>query len=283
VAGTQKKTKMTTDEVMSMMNEFVTKTNFPVGGAHVSTQDSKPLETYKIAVMIPCTSRNREMWRNMRDTYVFKHALKTLTTTADMQHQYMVYIGVDDGDRIFSSKREQASLIMFNKVWKHRVSIRYVSMDGIIPGCVTKMWNRIFDVAYREDECDYFVQCPDDIVFLTKGWVNDSIEVLKANDDIGVTGVSCGDNLTATVVSRVHRKIFGYYFPEDLLNQGYQDWIQHAYGDDNTYCQSHHKGMNVGGESRCDMEDDAPNRCVGDQVMFLAQQGHEKVMNYVMG
>ena len=34
------------------------------------------------------------------------------------------------------------------------------------------MWNHLFHNAY-EDNCDYFFQCGDDIMFTTKNWVKD--------------------------------------------------------------------------------------------------------------
>ena len=74
------------------------------------------------------------------------------------------------------------------------------------------MWNVLFKKAY-DDKCEFFYQCGDDIYFTTKGWINDSINILK-NDIIGLTGPLNNNNriLTQAFVSRKHMEIFGWFF-----------------------------------------------------------------------
>ena len=49
------------------------------------------------------------------------------------------------------------------------------------------MWNILFRHAYDEN-CEYFFQCGDDMIFATNGWVNDCIEILKKHKGFGLTG-----------------------------------------------------------------------------------------------
>jgi hypothetical protein len=71
----------------------------------------------------------------------------------------------------------------------------------------------------------------DDISFKTKGWVNDCIKVLQANKDIGLTGPLNNNNkiLTQSFVSRKHYELFGFYFPEEIINWYCDDWINIVY------------------------------------------------------
>ena len=51
---------------------------------------------------------------------------------------------------------------------------------------VSLMWNKAFKKAY-DDKCDYFFQCGDDIEFMDKGWINDSIYNLQQHNNFGLT------------------------------------------------------------------------------------------------
>jgi hypothetical protein len=208
---------------------------------------------YKIALMIPCTSRKRDEWETIQDSYLFKYTLKTFLATADTEHRYILYVGIDEDDRIFSKKKEQKILVMFGKVYPF-LKIEFISMQGIPPGHLTMMWNRLFLKAY-EDQCDYFFQCGDDMSFTTQGWVNDCIHVLNENDNLGVTGPWNNNNfiLTQTFVSREHMKIFGQYFPESIVNWCCDDWINFVYYPDYIYPLKEHYCSNEGGLPRYDV------------------------------
>ena len=56
----------------------------------------------------------------------------------------------------------------FTKVFMH-LHVIFLSSNGIPKGWVTHMWNRAFQKAY-DDNCDYFFQCGDDIIFQHHGW-----------------------------------------------------------------------------------------------------------------
>jgi len=113
------------------------------------------------------------------------------------------------------------------------------------------MWNVLFKQSY-EDGCDYFYQCGDDIVFHTKCWVNDCILKLKANKNIGLAGPINNNNLilTQAFVSREHMEIFGWFFPEEIINWGCDDWYNHLYSPTMFFPLKNHYCTNDGGKPR---------------------------------
>lgn len=113
------------------------------------------------------------------------------------------------------------------------------------------MWNILFKKAY-DDGCDYFYQCGDDINFKTVGWVKDCIKKLNENNDIGTVGPINNDGriLTQTMVSRKHMDIFGWYFPEEIINWCCDDWINLVYKPKYLYKLNKHYCSNDGGNPR---------------------------------
>ena len=109
--------------------------------------------------------------------------------------------------------------------------------------------------AYDE-QCEYFFQCGDDIYFTTKGWVNDSIKMLQDNKDIGLTGPINNNNriLTQAFVSRKHMEIFGWFFPEEIINWCCDDWYNWVYQPNHFYPLNNHYCSNLGGEPRYDID-----------------------------
>jgi len=210
----------------------------------------------KIGLLIPSTSNGRD-WKTMEESYMYRHTITTFLQTMDQEHEYIFYIGVDRGDRIYDNANE------FNKInvlvsGNPNISIRSVCMDGIEKGYLTKMWNILFKRAY-DDECHYFFQCGDDIAFKTCGWINDCILTLQKSNNVGMTGPINNNAriLTQTFVSRRHMEIFGFYFTEDLINWYCDDWINGVYKKANKFfpllnqlCE------NLGGIPRYDVNND---------------------------
>ena len=176
--------------------------------------------------------------------------LKTFLLTYNKEHEYVLYIGIDKGDRIYDDKQSKEKFYQYAKVMKS-ISIKFVYMDGIKKGHLTVMWNRLFKIAYDEG-CDYFFQCGDDIEFNTKGWVNDCIRVLRNNNDVGLTGPINNNAriLTQSFVSKKHMDVFGYYFPEDIINWFCDDWITNVYVVRDKYWKIEKRIFNKGGEPR---------------------------------
>ena len=203
----------------------------------------------KIALTIPCTSKGRESWKNIKDTYLYNLSLKTFLLTQDKEHEYCFYIGYDHDDRIFSNLSEQEVITNFKRVFKN-VDFKFISLQ-VEKGYVTKMWNILFKHAY-DDGFDYFYQCGDDISFKTKGWVNDSIHALKNNNDIGISGPINNNNriLTQAMFSRKHMEIFGYMFPEEIKNWCCDDWYNMIYTPSHFFPLTQHYCSNDGGTPR---------------------------------
>ena len=182
----------------------------------------------KIGILIPSTSKGRD-WRSYKETYLYELTLKTFLITYDKEHSYVFYIGVDKNDRIYDNEKEVNQFKRFISIMKN-VEIEFMYMDGIEKGHLTIMWNRLFKKAY-DDNCDYFFQCGDDIDFKTKGWVNACIETLKKSNGIGMVGPMNNNAfiLTQSFVSRKHMELFGFYFPEEIINWYCDDWINEVY------------------------------------------------------
>jgi hypothetical protein len=204
----------------------------------------------KIGVLIPTTSRGRPEWKKVSDTYLFKYTLTTFLQTRSLQHKYTFYIGIDDDDRIMSHL--DARNIIYNfKTIHENISFKFISMKAAKKGHLTKMWNILFQYAY-EQGCEYFLQCGDDINFKSMGWVDDAIQVLKKNNDIGITAPICNNPtiLTQSFVSRKHMEIFGWYFPEEIANWFCDNWINAVYKPNHLFPLYKHICSNDGGAVR---------------------------------
>jgi hypothetical protein len=207
----------------------------------------------KIALLIPCTSNNRP-WKTINESYLYNLTFKTFLLTQDKEHEYCFYLGIDNDDPIFNIKKEQDVLHKFNKVFKN-VHIKFIILNSR-KGHLTKMWNELFKLAYSEN-CDYFYQCGDDIYFHTNGWVNDSINTLQKYNNVGLTGPNNNNNhiLTQAFVSRIHMKIFGSFFPENIINWGCDDWYNYVYSPNFYFPLSNHYSENKGGKPRYSIND----------------------------
>lgn len=210
----------------------------------------------KVAILIPSTSKNRD-WNTFNDTYLIKHTLKTFLLTYDKEHNYKFFIGIDRGDPIYDNEDIQIQILRFVSIMTN-IELEFVYMDNIDKGHLTKMWNVLFDKALDENY-DYFFQCGDDIEFSTKHWVNDCIQVLKKTNGIGLVGPINNNPriLTQSFVSRKHKELFGYYFPEEIINWFCDDWINEVYKKiRHFYPLKHHFCNNVGGQPRYKVNND---------------------------
>ena len=180
----------------------------------------------KIGILIPATSRKTK-WKKIQDSYLYKFFIPSFNETLCSNHKYIIYLGIDKGDKIYDNEENQKILKSMTNI-----EIKFIIL-GIKKWLLTAMWNKLFKQAF-EEECDYFYQCGDDIKFLTPGWVSKSIGVLQDNNNIGITGpININGKrsiLTQTFVSRKHMDIFGYYFTEKIHNIFCDDWINIVYG-----------------------------------------------------
>ena len=206
----------------------------------------------KIAILIPSTSRKRT-WSTVKESYLYQFTLKTyLTTTAHRNtlHQHHFYIGIDKGDPIYDNVDNQNQIKRLVSIGTNcQLSFHY--MTDIKKGHLTKMWNVLFKKSFN-DGCDYFYQCGDDMEFKTKDWLDTAIDVLQKHDNIGISGPINNNNfiITQSLVSRTHMDIFGYFFPEQILNWGCDDWYNEVYKPDYFFPLRNHLCINVGGPER---------------------------------
>ena len=225
---------------------------------------------YKIGILIPTTSKNRD-WKSFHETTLFTILFNTFVNTYCNQYEYIFYLIVDDDDKIFGVKSVQQDIQSVMHRFKN-IHIKFISSENIPKGWVTKMWNRAFQIAYNE-KCDYFFQCGDDIFLKSKNWVSNSICELKKNDDIGLTGpidirrIELGGESAApggyrfiqtqAFVSRKHMDLFGYFFPEEIKNWFCDNWITQVYYPKYFY-KIEQTLANVGGEPRYEVEENPP-------------------------
>lgn len=240
-----------------------------------------------IALLIPCTSKGRPQWKNIKDSYLFNYSLKSFLLTQNPEYNYEFYIGYDFDDRIFSIKEQQDIINKFSLAFKN-TKFFFIPFTDISKGHVTKMWNVLFKNAY-DNNCNYFYQCGDDISFKTKNWVKDSIEILKKNNDIGLSGPINNNNriLTQAMVSRKHMEIFGWFFPEEIINWCCDDWYNWVYQPNYFYPLNNHFCSNDGGTPRYEInnnsnfrDDFRDNTDKLRKDTYILAQGHKKRITY---
>jgi hypothetical protein len=213
----------------------------------------------KIAYIVPTTSKGFT-GKYLNETLFLKITIPSFLQTYDKEHQYKFFIGIDKHDPLYDTTT--AKDYISNKLKTNNIEIEFILYENIKKGHLTRMWNILFKHAYDQN-FEYFFQGGDDLEFITKGWVNDFIDVLKKNNDIGLTGA---DNcimrnknydtslLTQTFVSRRHMELFGHYFPDEIINWFCDDWLTATYKIINKYFMlPHHKCINRGGKERYDI------------------------------
>ena len=228
------------------------------------------LPKHKIAMLILATSRGRDNWVMMKDTYLYTMTLKTFLLTQDKEHEYIFYIGIDKNDRIFDNETQKREITRFSKAFTN-VEFKFITMEDIKSGYVTLMWNKLFKDAY-DIGCEYFFQGGDDLSFKTKGWINDCINALKNNNNIGLAGPINNNNriLTQSFVSRKHMDIFGWFFPGEIKNWTCDDYMCCLYHPNYLYPLHNHFCSNDGGNCRYSIDNNPNFTANGNQMMFSA-------------
>lgn len=207
------------------------------------------MDTYRVALLIPCTSNGKQEWNSIKDSYLYNLSLKTFLLTQDKEHKYTFYIGHDNDDRIYSKKDEQSIIERFSSVFTN-IQFKFIELN-VKKGHLTKMWNILYQHAY-DDGNDYFFQCGDDINFKTKGWINQCIFQLLKNNNIGISGPLNNNNriLTQAMFTRKHMEIFGFLFPEEIINWCCDDWYNFLYHPGHIFPLYNYLCINEGGTPR---------------------------------
>ena len=218
----------------------------------------------KIAFLIPSTTKNRS-WKKIEETYLYTVFGESFLNTLSDDIDYSIYINIDIDDPIYSKKGEKEK---FERFIGEKAKIKWIDDGQIQKGFLTLMWNYLFEKAL-EDNNEYFYQCGDDMEFKTKGWINDSIEKLKENKNVGLAGPINNNNriLTQAFVSRKHMEIFGWFFPKEIKNWCCDDWYNMVYHPKYLYPLYNHCAENKGGQPRYTI-DNNPNFTGGNHMKF---------------
>lgn len=248
------------------------------------------ISSKKIGVIIPTTSKGKN-WKTVEETFLYNKTIKSFIKTTNSLHTIVFYIGIDNDDKLWTleENRNKLSSLIENR---ENIDFKFIYMNDIPKGHLTKMWNILFDNAFN-DNCEYFLQCGDDIVFISNGWLDDSIKILKKHDDIGVTGPLCNNSriLTQTFVSRKHMEIFKCFFPRIIINWFCDDWINEVYKPDYFYPLQNHICINDGGQPRYNIaavnshrDNLSQNKMINDQRKIkelLVNKGIQDIKKYI--
>ena len=79
--------------------------------------------------------------------------LKSFLLSYDKEHTYTFYIGIDSDDKVFDNKETHKEIVRFLSVMKN-VNVSFIYLDDAAKGHLTKMWNILFEIAYKENN-DY--------------------------------------------------------------------------------------------------------------------------------
>ena len=236
----------------------------------------------KVAFLIPTTS-NKRNWKKIEESYLYNIFLKSLPQTLSNQYIYNIYLGIDSDDKLFNNPVEieklEKYILKIKTERKLKFNLIINKYSDIEKGHVTEIWNRLFKVAYNNNE--YFYQCGDDIYFPNKGikWLDLCINQLKLNNNIGIASPLCAPNkkiLTQTLVSRKHMDIFGFYFPKQIKNWYCDNWINSVYKPSYIYTYIKYIIENRGMKPRYNYNEKAP-----DDFSSLVLLGKKYLSNYI--
>jgi hypothetical protein len=227
----------------------------------------------KIAILIPTTSKNRN-WPTVYSSYLYK-TLNNLKDTLSDNYEYYYYIGIDEDDIFYN----QDNLNFFNKNFNNIFFIKI----NCCKGHLTKIWNILCYKAY-DDKNDYYYSCGDDIEINKKGWINECIIELQYNDNIGVSGLkNTNGNLniiTQPFVHKTHIDIFGYFYPEEIINWYCDNWINEIYSKNRYIINNIFNSTNNGNEERYDIVDNIDLNFYVNRDTLIIQNYLSNLFNY---
>lgn len=204
-------------------------------------------------MLVPCTSRGKG-WKSLEESFLYRRTHETAISTnreamGRGQITFKWFLAVDPDEEIYTQEN-------CDKAWPHE-SFDVTRLRMEVPGDICFLWNWLFRHAF-EAQCDYFYQVGDDIQFYEsscENWVMRSINLLVENMNVGITGPVSHHTilkLTQAMVSRLHFKIFGYFFPPSFRNFGVDQWSNQVYQGKDYMPIEDAKYMNVSGTPRYD-------------------------------
>jgi len=211
-----------------------------------------------IAVLIPVKSKpeyNNQFL--LSDLYIY--FFKSFFRTYSQENNYTVYLGYQKGDKLYDNKKQRDIIEKHFNIMKN-TKVIFKEYDNKWLGNVAGIWSSLSYLALTDgNRNNYFIQCGSDINFIDNGWVNESIEVLKNNNNLGVVGLEDRGRLkiypndkllTQSIVSYEHYKIFGFYFPPEILNWACDNWLTQIYEKHNMVYRLKQGFYNMGGKPR---------------------------------
>lgn len=184
---------------------------------------------YPIGIIIPTTS-NKTNYKTLNDACFFNIMLPSFLDKYNKRGKYIYnfYIAYDDDDTFFL-KYHDAMIQKFNDMTPDNFTLKLYTVSNM-KNKVGHIWNFLADKAYGENE--YIYQLGDDIQIIDAGWEKVFINVLKKQNNVGVTGPRDINNhniLTQSFIHKTHIDIFGYYFHPEIINWYIDNWITGVY------------------------------------------------------
>ncbi len=92
----------------------------------------------KIGLLIPSTSKGRDNWKTIKDSYLYKNTFRTFLLTYNLEHECIFYIGIDKNDRIYDDVKNREICLKYASVMKN-ITFKFIYMDGIEKGHLTNL------------------------------------------------------------------------------------------------------------------------------------------------
>ena len=109
-----------------------------------------------IAILIPITS-NKRNWTTFKETDFYSYFLKSFFATYNVEHNYIIYLGIDKDDKLYNQKIIQEEINRFINIMKN-ASVQFHFFDNLkYKGKPCWIWNELFKIAIKENN-DYYVQ-----------------------------------------------------------------------------------------------------------------------------
>jgi hypothetical protein len=215
-----------------------------------------------IAVLIPVKSKPEYLNQFLKSD-LYEYFFKSFFKNYDSEHKYTIYLGYQDNDKLYNNEKQRNIIEKHFNIMKN-ATVVFKSYEPKWQGNVAGIWTTLCYLAMTDgNENNYFIQCGSDISFVDKGFVNDAINILEKNNNIGVVGledrgrlkINPNDRLlTQSIVSWKHFLIFGFYYPQEIINWGCDDWITEIYERENMVYRLKQGFYNLGGKERYEID-----------------------------
>lgn len=239
-----------------------------------------------IAILVPLCSR-KQNWVNIYDIDFFNSFLPFFYGSVSNKFNYKFYIGIDENDKFLMDSREDIEKCLNKK--EDKIIILPKKLNGNPYGC----WNMLLESAINE--CEYFYQCGSDIGHITKNWDSYFVNVLKKNNNIGITGgvdkqfwlerVIRDQNgiLENVFFHKTHYEIFKRFMNPKFKAWFGDDYITELYRQVNaTFISSNHLYINtnrVGDQNKNNRYN--PNVDLKDKWLKIAKEDSKLIKHYL--